>query len=105
MVDSLIFFNTIIVIKNDVFISFSDKVYEGDFTLGDHDSELIIIWYLYIHVCNNFNFEKEQACAVASLILATAYACSFSKLKLKRKCYNKDTCSARNLQSKYWKQI
>lgn len=43
MVDSLIFFNTIIVIKNGVFISFSDKVYEGDFTLGDHDSELIII--------------------------------------------------------------
>lgn len=65
MVDSLIFFNTIIVIKNGVFISFSDKVYEGDFTLGDHDSELIIIWYLYI--CNNFNFEKEQACAVASI--------------------------------------
>lgn len=27
-----------------------------------------------------------------------------SKL-LKRKCYNKDTCSARHLQSKYWKQI
>lgn len=48
-----------------MFISFSDKVYEGDFTLGDHDSELIIIWYLYI--CNNFNFEKEQACAVASI--------------------------------------
>lgn len=24
---------------------------------------------------------------------------------LKRKCYNKDTCSARHLQSKYWKQM
>lgn len=65
MVDSLIFFNTIIVIKNGVFISFSDKVYEGDFTLGDHDSELIIIWYLYI--CNYLNFEKEKACTVASI--------------------------------------
>lgn len=59
MVDLLIFFNIIIVIKNDVFIFFSDKVYEGDFILGDYDSELIIIWYLYIYVCNNFNFEKE----------------------------------------------
>lgn len=36
-----------------VSISFSDKVYEGDFTLGDHDSELIII---YLYVCNYFNF-------------------------------------------------
>lgn len=59
MVDLLIFFNIIIVIKNDVFIFFSDMVYEGDFILGDYDSELIIIWYLYIYVCNNFNFEKE----------------------------------------------
>lgn len=65
MVDSLIFFNTIIVIKNDVFISFSDKVYEGDFTLGDHDSELIIIQYLYI--CNSFNFKKEKVCIVVSI--------------------------------------
>lgn len=30
-------------LKSLVSISFSDKVYEGDFTLGDHDSELIII--------------------------------------------------------------
>lgn len=54
MIDALWYFSIQSMwLKSLVSISFSDKVYEGDFTLGDHDSELIII---YLYVCNYFNF-------------------------------------------------